>query len=178
MACWWTCHFVSLHAHQFLQPSFHPLLLPQVCDENGSPLPMDQQLLWPPESCLLHQFPAAGSTGLLTRCHHIRYDNVHTALWEGQCHLLLIIFHCQPLLPRAIILCACLCCFAADIIWLEYCEDWHECCATVPAPHALQYACLCCHTVCLRLGTGHHYCRWHAFLYTGQFFITASLRIE
>lgn len=60
---------------------------------------------------------------------------------------------------------------AADIIWLEHGEDWHECCASVPAPHALQCSRLCCHTLCLRLGTGHHYCRWHAFHHTGKVFI-------
>lgn len=60
---------------------------------------------------------------------------------------------------------------AADIIWLEHGEDWHECCASVSAPHALQCSRLCCHTLCLRLGTGHHYCRWHAFHHTGKVFI-------
>ena len=56
----------------------------------------------------------------------------------------------------------------ADFIWLEHCEDWHECRASVPAPHALQRSCLCCHTLCLRLGTGYHYCGRHAFLHTGK----------
>lgn len=56
----------------------------QVRDENGPPLPLDQQLLWPLESRLLHQLPAPGSTGLLTRCHYLHYDYVHTAVWEGE----------------------------------------------------------------------------------------------
>lgn len=58
----------------------------------------------------------------------------------------------------------------ADIIWLEYCKDRHECCPSVPAPHALQCACFCCHTLCLRFGTGHNNCCWYAFLHTGRCF--------
>lgn len=58
----------------------------------------------------------------------------------------------------------------ADIIRLEHRENWHECCASVPASHALQCTRLCCHTLCLRLSTGHYYCCWHAFLHTGKFF--------
>lgn len=60
----------------------------------------------------------------------------------------------------------------ADIIRLEYCKDWHECCASISAPHALQCACLRCYTLCLRFGTWHHYCRWYAFRYTGEFFLS------
>lgn len=56
---------------------------------------------------------------------------------------------------------------SADIIWLEHRKDWHECRAPVSAHYALQRTCLCCYALCLRLGTGHHYCCWHAFLYTG-----------
>lgn len=56
---------------------------------------------------------------------------------------------------------------SADIIWLEHRKDWHECRAPVSAHYALQRTRLCCYTLCLRLGTGHHYCCWHAFLYTG-----------
>ena len=59
--------------------------LPQVCDEDGPPLPLDQQLLRPPEPRLLHQLLAAGSTGLLTCCHHLHYDHVHAAVREGEC---------------------------------------------------------------------------------------------
>lgn len=62
--------------------------------------------------------------------------------------------------------------FTADIIRLEYCKDWHECCASISAPHALQCACLRCYTLCLRFGTWHHYCRWYAFRYTGEFFLS------
>lgn len=63
----------------------------------------------------------------------------------------------------------------ADIIWLEHCKDWYECCASVSASNALQCICLCCHTLCLRFGTGHHYCSWHALLYTGTFCLRFSL---
>lgn len=62
------------------------------------------------------------------------------------------------------------CFLTADIIWLEHRKDQHECRSSVSAPHTLQRACLCCYTLCLRSGTGHHYCRWHAFLHTGTFF--------
>lgn len=57
----------------------------------------------------------------------------------------------------------------ADIIWLEYCKDRHERCSPVSAPHALQCARLCCHTLCLRFGIGHYYCSWYAFFHTGKF---------
>lgn len=70
---------------QFPQHSSPPLPpLPQVCNEDGPPLPLDQQLLRPLEPRLLHQLPAAGSAGLLTRCHYFHYDHVHTAVWEGE----------------------------------------------------------------------------------------------
>lgn len=59
------------------------------------------------------------------------------------------------------------CFLTADIIWLEHCKDQHECHSSVSAPHALQCACLCCHTLCLRFGTRHHFCCCHAFLHTG-----------
>lgn len=52
----------------------------QVCDEDGPSLPLDQQLLWPPEPRLLHQLPAAGSAGLLACCHHLHPDHVYAAL--------------------------------------------------------------------------------------------------
>lgn len=54
--------------------------LHQVRDEDGSPLPLDQQLLRPPEPRLLHQLLAAGSNGMLTCCHHLHHDHVHTAV--------------------------------------------------------------------------------------------------
>lgn len=66
------------------------------------------------------------------------------------------------------------CFLTADIIWLEHCKDQHECRSSISAPHTLQCPCLCCYTLCLRFGTGHHYCCWHAFLHTGTFLLRPS----
>lgn len=56
----------------------------QMCDEDGSPLSLDQQLLWIPESCIFHSVSPLSSTGMHSRFFHIYYDNVHSALQQSK----------------------------------------------------------------------------------------------
>lgn len=195
VSCWWTCHFLTTKTtSQFTQHSC-PLL---------PPLPrcvmkMDHHCPWI-NNCCGHLNHAYFTSFLLLApmgCSHaaiIFIMTMYTQLYE---RVSLLTPHTPPhhafdgLLFNTAFLWASfiLAChtdfttqiklfsfsLTADIIWLEHRQDWHECCASISAAHAVQYACLCCHTLCLRFGTGHHYCRWHAFLHTGTFFLRFSL---
>lgn len=62
------------------------------------------------------------------------------------------------------------CCFPfADIFWVEFCKDWHECSQKRSSNHySLWTVCICCIFICLRTGIRNNYCRWYAVYYPGK----------
>lgn len=57
----------------------------------------------------------------------------------------------------------------ADIFWVEFCEDWHECSQKRPSSHySLWTVCICCIFICLRTGIRNNYCCWYAVYYPGE----------